>query len=165
MFTGERCVLESADGKFIMRGCSENDPGCIRTADGLLRLLLRVGFLPLFSNAIPGFSVEEHTLAGSWWTGDAASDPWEWRRVLAPCDAVAYGKFFGKKAGFISKEWFPVFANYRRNGYDFDALWDEGLASGHSKKVMDAFALSERMDGKVLTGAEIAELSGDYLRG
>ena len=34
---------------------------------------------------------------------------------------VAYGKFFDKKAGFISLEWLPYFANYRRSGYDFDA--------------------------------------------
>lgn len=153
--------MESIDGKFIMRGCSENDPDCIRTPDDLLYLLRRTGFLPLFSNEIPGLSVEEHTLAENWWTEDAASDPWEWRHVLASCDAVAYGKFFGKKAGFISKEWFPVFANYRRNGYDFDALWDEGLASNHSKKVMDAFDLSDQMVGKVLTGAEITQLSGE----
>ena len=38
---------------------------------------------------------------------------------------MAYGKFFDKKSGFISKKWFSYFANYRRDGYDFDALWDE----------------------------------------
>ena len=156
--------MESVDGKFIMRGCSGSDPDCLRAPDDLLYLIRRIGFLPLFSNTIPGFSVEEHTLAESWWTGDAASDPWEWRHVLASSDAVAYGKFFGQKAGFISKEWFPILANYRRNGYDFDALWDEGLASNRAKNVMDVFALSDKMVGNVLTGAEIAELSGEKER-
>ena len=37
-----------------------------------------------------------------------------------------YGKFFHKKTGYISVEWFPHFANYRREGYDFDALYDDG---------------------------------------
>lgn len=27
--------------------------------------------------------------------------------------------FFVKKAGFISREWFPCFANYRRDGYNY----------------------------------------------
>ena len=31
-----------------------------------------------------------------------------------PC---MYGKFFNKKAGFISQEWWPDFCNYRRSKY------------------------------------------------
>lgn len=50
-----------------------------------------------------------------------------------------YGKFFGKKSAFVSLEWFPVFANYRRDGYDFDARWDDELANIRSKKIMDCF--------------------------
>ena len=60
--------------------------------------------------------MEEHTSPGGWWTGDAAIDPWEWRKIIAAGDDIAYGKFFDNKAGFISKEWFPAFANYRRDG-------------------------------------------------
>ena len=30
--------------------------------------------------------------------------------------------------------------NYRRDGYDFDALWDDGKASRRQKKIMDLFA-------------------------
>ena len=50
------------------------------------------------------------------------SHPWTWRHVLSSHPDIAYSKFFGRKAGFIYKDWFPVFANYRRNGYDSDAL-------------------------------------------
>ena len=46
-----------------------------------------------------------------------------WREIIARSGKVAYGKFFDKKAGFISVEWLPVFANYRRDGDDFDALY------------------------------------------
>jgi hypothetical protein len=42
-----------------------------------------------------------------------------WREIIARTEEVAYGKYFGGKSGFVSKEWFPVFANYRRDGYDF----------------------------------------------
>ena len=41
------------------------------------------------------------------------------------------------KAGFISREWFPDFANYRRDGYDFDARFDDDLASYKDKGVFD----------------------------
>lgn len=58
---------------------------------------------------------------------------------------MAYGKFFGKKAGFISKEWFPHFANYRRDGYDFDSRWDEELASMRCKRIMDQFGAREEI--------------------
>lgn len=63
----------------------------------------------------------------------------EWRRLIARSGQVAYGKFFGRKAGFISKAWFPHFANWRRDGYDFDSRWDEELASIRCKRVVDQF--------------------------
>ena len=49
----------------------------------------------------------------------------------------AYGKFFLKKAGFVSAEWFPDFANYRRDGYDFDSRYDSGMASIRDLNVVD----------------------------
>ncbi|MCC8357637.1 MAG: hypothetical protein LJU34_07410 [Oscillospiraceae bacterium] len=52
----------------------------------------------------------------------------------------AYGKFFAGKAGFISREWYCDFANYRRDGYDFDARYDDGLARFQDKKVYDILA-------------------------
>ncbi|MCC8097043.1 MAG: hypothetical protein LIO44_00425 [Eubacterium sp.] len=54
----------------------------------------------------------------------------------------AYGKFFRGKAGFISKECYIDFANFRRDGYDFDARYDDGLVRFTDKKIYD-----------VLTGA------------
>lgn len=50
---------------------------------------------------------------------------------------VAYGKLFTKKAGLVSWEWYPDLANYRRNGYDFDAHYEDGLASHREKRVKD----------------------------
>ncbi len=127
------------NGVWIMRGRDWNDPACIRTYQELIGRINEVGFLPLFKNEIDGFSVEEQTADLFWWTGDIERDPWEWR-VLAARDAeVAYGKFFGGKAGFISLPWLPGFANYRRDGYDFDARWDDELASAREKKIMDCF--------------------------
>ena len=130
-------------GEWIMRGVGENDPCRLRSAEELAAYVEEVGFLPLFRNKVPGFSVEERTVPNRWWTDDPDSDPWEWRKVLAAGGKVAYGKFFDKKAGFLSLRWLPYFVNVRRDGYDFDALWEDGKTSHRCKKIMDLFTGGE----------------------
>lgn len=125
------------DGVWIMKGLKWNDPYRIRTWQELINWINEVGFLPLFSNGVEGFSAEEHVSPDYWWTGIREEDPWEWREIMAAGHQVAYGKFFDQKAGFISLEWLPFFANYRRNGYDFDSRYEDGLASRREKKIMD----------------------------
>ena len=122
-----------------MYGVDWDDLECLHSVDDAIEYINEVGFLPLFKNEIPGFSIEERTVPEYWWCGDAAVDPWEWRELIARSGQVAYGKFFNKKAGFISKKWLPYFANYRRDGYDFDSLWEDGKASRRQKKIMDLF--------------------------
>ena len=104
--------------------------------DEAVEYINRVGFLPLFKNEIPGFSLEERTVAEYWWSDDPVRDPWRWRIAIAKRHDVLYGKFFAKKAGFISKKWLPVFANYRRDGYDFDALFEDEKAPIKHKNIM-----------------------------
>lgn len=132
--------MGNESGTWIMYGVEPNDPECIHTVDEAIKYINEVGFLPLFRNGIPGFSLEERTIAEYWWSGNAEVDPWEWRAIIARSGEVAYGKFFDGKAGFISREWLPFFANLRRDGYDFDALWEDGKASRRQKKIMDLFA-------------------------
>ena len=140
--------METINGEWIMKGCSRTDPDCLHSLQDCIAFIHKIGFLPLFSNEIPGFSVEEHVPAEHWWCDDAAVDPWIWRMLLAEDSSIAYGKFFNKAAGFLAKDWFPTFANYRRNGYDFDALFEDGLASYRSKKIMDVFELDDENIGK-----------------
>ena len=152
--------METVNGEWIMHGCSENDPERIHTTGELKELIRRIGFLPLFSNSIPGFSVEEHTLVRDWWTDDPERDPWAWRQILSRDPDIAYGKFFDKKAGFISKEWFPVFANYRRNGYDFDALCGDELVPYRNRKLMEAFEPDEDLSSLELLSFEAKKKAG-----
>ena len=142
--------MANESGTWIMHGVREDAPECIHTVDEAIAYINEIGFLPLFKNDIPGFSLEERTVAKYWWSGDRKRDPWEWREIIAGSGQVAYGKFFDKKAGFISKEWFPYFANYRRDGYDFDALWDDEKASIRQKKIMDLFA-EENADAEIFS--------------
>lgn len=132
-------MMGNENGTWIMRGRAASDPLCIHTWEGLVDYIEKVGFLPLFRGDIPGFSAEEQVEPTYWWSGDTLRDPWEWREIIARDGRVAYGKFFDNKAGFISREWLPVFANHRRDGYDFDSLWDDGKATYRQKRIMDCF--------------------------
>jgi hypothetical protein len=131
--------MEVINGHWYMEGLDWSDDGCLQTVDELHEVIERVGFMPLFANRIPGFSVENMTDASCWWTGDEETDPWEWRILLTRTGKVAYGKFFGNKAGFVSKKWFPYFANYRRDGYDFDSRYEDGKAEFRERAVMKLF--------------------------
>ena len=126
-----------AEDTWIMQGLDWDNPYRIRTWKELINWVNEVGFLPLFKNNVSGFSAEEHVSPLFWWTGDPEQDPWEWREIIARSHQVTYGKFFGGKAGFISTEWLPYFANYRRDGYDFDSRWEDGLASRREKLIID----------------------------
>ena len=129
--------MANENGTWVMKGLSWDNPYRIKTWQELVNWVNEVGFLPLFANEVEGFSAEEHVSPDYWWTGVKEHDPWEWREVIASSHQVAYGKFFDKKAGFISTEWLPYFVNFRRQGYDFDARWEDGLASSREKSIMD----------------------------
>ncbi len=111
----------------------------ITSCDELRELIMEIGFIPLFENEIEGFSVREITRGRSWWTGNEKTDPWSWRMRLSEDPGIAYGKLFRGRAGFVSKAWFPFFSSYRRNGYDFDARYEDGKASYKCKKIMSLF--------------------------
>lgn len=150
--------MGNESGTWIMYGVNREDPECIHTVEEAIAYINEVGFLPLFKNEIPGFSLEERTVSQDWWSGDPQIDPWEWRALIARSGEVAYGKFFDQKAGFISKEWLPYFVNCRRDGYDFDALWEDEKASGRQKKIMDLFS-EENADAE-LYSAEVKLKAG-----
>ena len=147
--------MANEGGAWIMKGLDWNDPYRIRSWRELINWINEVGFLPLFANEVPGFSAEEHVSPLFWWTGDPEQDPWEWREIIPATGEVAYGKFFNNKTGFISREWFPYFANARRDGYDFDAAWDDGLVQRRYKAIMD---LCE--DGGMHPGFELKPAAG-----
>ena len=140
---------------WIMKGLSWDDPLRIRSAAELTAWVDQIGFLPFFANEVAGFSAEERVAADAWWTGDRATDPWEWREEIAASHTVAYGKFFDGRAGFISQEWLPRFANARRNGWDFDGKWQSGAASQREKAVMEFFVDPESDDEPIFTDAAL----------
>lgn len=97
----------------------------IYSAAGLMVYIQKVGFLPLLSSGVYGFSAEEVVSDdcryvvfpdGGWdWP------LWKWKGTIVTEGNCVYGKFFDKKAGFISREWWPDFYNYRRSKHPIPA--------------------------------------------
>ncbi len=100
-------------------------------------LIDKIGFVPFFENEIEGFSLEEHIARECWYDGQDPWPAWEWKGPVIRELGCAYGKFLRGKAMYVSAKWFPDFANFRRDGYDFDARYDDGLASYHDKELFE----------------------------
>lgn len=129
-------------------------PEPLRSCAELVKLIDQWGFVPLFENEIRGFSVEE-LCPPELWFADDVEGPWEWKGPAIRESGCAYGKFFCNKAVFISREWFPHFANYRRGGLDFGQRYGEGLA-GYTEKIIYR-TLSEQPS---LLSKELKRLAG-----
>lgn len=152
--------METINGEWYMKGCAASDPRRLQTVEAAADWIREIGFMPLFSNELSGFSVEERTFAGDWWSDDLSRDPWAWRQILSRMPDILYGKFFGRRAGFISAEWFPAFANWRRNGYDFDTLIDEGIAPHREQKLMQPFLTDGMPNDTALLSCVLKQQAG-----
>lgn len=137
------------------------DSFIIKSKSDLLNTIEKYGFLPFFENSIEGFSIEEHIAPECWYNnlGDSMWPAWEWKGPVIRETGCAYGKFFEKKACYISAEWFPDFANYRRDGYDFDARYEDGLANYRDK------TLYELVDGNAPIISKQLKQIGNYRKG
>ena len=85
----------------------------------LAELIQQIGFLPLLYSGIRGFSAEEVVSDDCRYVrfSDGGWDwpLWKWKGPIVTEGGCVYGKFFAGKAGFISREWWPDFCNYRRS--------------------------------------------------
>ena len=85
----------------------------------LMQLIQQVGFLPLLDSGIQGYSAEEMAdddcryvvMPDGGWEWPL----WKWKGPVVMEGNCVYGKFFAGKAGFVSREWWPDFFNYRRS--------------------------------------------------
>ena len=128
-----------------------------RTMADLEQAVEELGFLPFFANEIPGFSIEEHTPREIWFSDQPG--PWEWKGPMISELRCAYGKFFEKKAAYVREDVFLDLANYRRDGYDFDARVDDELAP-----VGDAFLYNLLAERAPVLSKRLKE-AGNYKKG
>lgn len=121
----------------------------VRTKADLIRAVETFGIVPYFSNSIPGFSLEEHCPPQILFS-DSGDDTWEWKGAVIRETGCAYGKFFEKKCAYVRRDLFLDLANYRRDGYDFDARYDDGLARAQDKQLYDLIEEQAPVLSKVL---------------
>lgn len=91
----------------------------IHSCAELMAHIQKIGFLPLLDSGILGYSAEAIVdddcryvvLPDGGWDWPL----WKWKGPIVQEGDCVYGKFFAGKAGFISREWWPDFCNYRRS--------------------------------------------------
>ena len=97
----------------------------IYNAAQLMERVQQIGFLPLLDSGISGFSAEEMvaedcryvTFPDGGWDWPL----WKWKGPIVTEGNCVYGKFFNKKAGFVSREWWSDLCNYRRSQHPMPA--------------------------------------------
>ena len=96
----------------------------------MIELIQEIGFLPLLDSGISGYSAEEMVaddcryvvLPDGGWDWPL----WKWKGPIITESDCVYGKFFAGKAGFISREWWPDFCNYRRHQHPAPSEGEQG---------------------------------------
>jgi hypothetical protein len=113
----------------------------IHTSAGLVEYIDRIGFLPLLpiGGDMAGWSAEEAVdedcryapLPDGGWEWPL----WEWKGGIIRESGCAYGKFFRRRAAFVSRAWWPDFCNYRQGVFPWTEEWDvEGMILWTLKK-------------------------------
>lgn len=97
----------------------------IKTKQDLIDAIEEFGIVPFFENNIKGFSIEENVDPKVYFSDGPGV--WEWKGPVILETKCAYGKLFNKKAAFVRKDIYYDLANYRRDGYDFEARVSDGL--------------------------------------
>ncbi len=95
----------------------------IHNCGELIDYINEIGFLPLLRMRLGGWSAEEAVdedcryaaLPDGGWEWPL----WNWKGDIIQECGCAYGKFFDRKAAFISREWWPDFCNYRRSVFPY----------------------------------------------
>lgn len=91
----------------------------IHNCPELIAYIQEIGFLPLLDSGIEGYAaedvVDEDCRYIVYPDGGWEWPLWKWKGPIVQEGNCVYGKFFAGKAGFISREWWPDFCNYRRS--------------------------------------------------
>ena len=93
----------------------------VHNATELMDYIQQVGFLPLLYSGIRGFSADEAVdpdyryvlLDDGGWDWPL----WKWKGPIVTEGGCVYGKFFNKKAGFVSRDWWPDLYNWRHHAH------------------------------------------------
>ena len=92
----------------------------VHNATELMDYIQQVGFLPLLDSGIRGFSADDavdpdcrYVILDDGWDWPL----WKWKGPIVTEGGCVYGKFFNKKAGFVSRDWWPDLYNWRHHAH------------------------------------------------
>ena len=112
----------------------------MRLIDGPERMtavIRHFGMIPFFRGAVPGWSVEELTAPGCWFTDPDSGGtlgPWDWKIEAVREGDIAYGKFLGGKAAFATVEWYRLLMNWRRSLPQFRTALGEAVPGAKTRR-------------------------------
>ena len=121
----------------------------VSSAAELAGLIEEIGFIPFFDCGIKGFSVKAVCDPRYWFAKDV-DGPWEWKTG----QSYAYAKLLRGKAVFISPEWYGVFACYRRDGYDYEGMYEDGFLP------RGAYDIVRALEGGSMLSTRLREKTG-----
>ena len=112
----------------------------IDSPERMTDVIRKYGIIPFFRSEVPGWSVEEMTAPGCWFTDEedgGTLGPWDWKIEAVREGDIAYGKFLGGKAAFATVDWYRELMNWRRIIPKYRmALGERYKASTNSEKLM-----------------------------
>lgn len=130
--------------------------GTIRGFGDFRAALLRAGFAVGGENDEGIFSLRPYMDPSlQYHTGDPETDPWLWRVRVLEDRALAGGKVFFGKAGWISREWYPLFLAVRRRGKSLEELYADGLVSRLDREVYRTVARGGSPAGTQAQGTDL----------
>ena len=126
----------------------------LRTYAEFLECAEERGVLAFSGAFLDGFpKLDTLTARDQWFTGNAETDPWQWRDRAAAEKHLAFGNILGGKKGFISKTLYPLYYSACRP----DGTPADHYKTGNVKKVvLDVYRLFE--NGNELDTGEIRRL-------
>ena len=133
----------------------------------LMELIQQIGLLPLLDSGIVGYSAEEIvtddcryvTFPDGGWDWPL----WKWKGPIVSEGNCMYGKFFANKAGFISREWWPDFCNYRRSQRPAPAEGSVEEAILHTLREHDSLIARDLRAACGLTGPKMRSRFDSYV--
>ena len=120
--------MERNDSMAAYRGVSR-----VASRDDLVKAIEQRAFLPFFHQK-GILSLEDLAAPEIWFTDQEG--PWEWKGSLAREKKCVYGKFAFGSAVFVAPDVFPDLMQIRRDGYDFEGMWEDGLLSRTAGQIM-----------------------------
>jgi hypothetical protein len=112
-------------------------------------IIKELGLLPL-APLIQGYPALNTITAPESWHSGGDSDPWTWRTRFAGEGIAAYGKFIGKKAVFLSRDWVPLFLAVLGQNEVPEERYDKGELSKEALNLFRCINAEEGIDTRLL---------------